>query len=66
MKGATRGLERGMTVQIDDVGVFSGSTEPNWTDAVVIDLLSSMFTCTIGARTEFRFYRERDNTWRFK
>lgn len=56
-------------IQVDDRGVFSGSAEPNWKNAIVTDLLSTQFTCIMAEgkdRPTFLFYRDRGDTWRFK
>jgi len=55
-------------VQIDDRAVFSASTEPNWVDAAVQDVLSHQFTAIIIAENAltFRFYKDINDTWRYK
>ena len=65
---AYRDLRRGQLVEVDDRGIFSASTEPNWQRAIIVDLLSHQFTCTIlhNKSHTFRFYKDRENTWRFK
>jgi len=68
MKGALKDLVRDMVIQVDSRGMFSTAKEPDWQDAAILDLLSHQFTCTIlkDKTFGFRFYKDRDNTWRFK
>lgn len=63
-------LKIGTKIQFDHKSVFSASTEPNWVDATVVDLLSTQFVAEHIERerpyTIILFYKNRNLTWKFK
>ena len=67
-KGAMVDLVPDLVIQVDDRSIFSASTEPNWQDTAVLELLNHQFTCTMlqGGRHGFCFYKDRGDTWQFK
>ena len=70
MNLALRDLKIGTDIQFDNRAVFSASPDPNWVDAIVVDLLSSQLVAEHMERerpyTVFRFYKDLEVTWRFK
>lgn len=62
-------MKPGDVVQVNWRPTFDTNSEPNWTDAVVVDMLSAQFTLRVqvpGEPLTFRFYRGKKDSWRDK
>lgn len=62
-------MKPGDIIQVNWRPVFDTHSGPNWTDAIIVDMLSSQFTSTVqvpGEPLTFRFYRDKKESWREK
>ena len=62
-------MKPGDTIQVNWRSTFDLNPEPNWIDAVIVDMLSTQFTVEVtekGKGMAFRFYRDKNFSWREK